>query len=103
MQRREQLLALSRRHGVLILEDDPYDELRYRGTAIAPLASLDESGLVIYLEAGDRASVTTAAASIRAHLAARFAGCTANVVVATARPRVRWWMPTRQARRARPQ
>jgi len=49
MQRREQLMALSRRHGVPILEDDPYGELRYRGTAIAPLASLDESGLVIYL------------------------------------------------------
>ncbi len=49
LERREQLVALSRRYGVPILEDDPYGELRYRGAAIAPLAALDSSGLVIYL------------------------------------------------------
>ncbi|HME92443.1 MAG TPA: PLP-dependent aminotransferase family protein, partial [Myxococcaceae bacterium] len=49
MERREQLMALSRRHRVPILEDDPYGELRYRGTPLAPIAAQDDSGLVIYL------------------------------------------------------
>ncbi len=49
MERREHLIALSRRYRVPILEDDPYGELRYRGKVIPPLAALDGSGLVIYL------------------------------------------------------
>ena len=47
--RRAQLVELSRRYNVPILEDDPYSELRYRGQAPPSLASLDEEGLVIYL------------------------------------------------------
>ncbi len=48
-QRREQLMALSRRHRVPILEDDPYGELRYRGEERPSIASMDHEGLVIYL------------------------------------------------------
>src|ERR1700682_586896 len=40
--------------------------------------------ILIALEAGDRESATESAASIRARLAARFAGCTATVLVTTA-------------------
>lgn len=47
-------------------------------------AALPHGEILIALEAGDRASVTASAASIRAHLAGRFAGCTAKVVVPTA-------------------
>lgn len=47
--RRHQLIELSRRHQIPILEDDPYGELRYRGEARPPLAALDRDGLVIYL------------------------------------------------------
>ena len=47
--RRHQLIELSRRHQVPILEDDPYGELRYRGETRPPLAALDSDGLVIYL------------------------------------------------------
>jgi hypothetical protein len=42
--------------------------------------------ILIALEAGDRESATESAASIRARLAARFAGCTATVLVTTAGP-----------------
>ena len=49
MARREQLLAIARRYHVPILEDDPYGELRYRGTPLPTLASMDDDGLVIYL------------------------------------------------------
>jgi 2-aminoadipate transaminase len=49
MERRMRLIEISRRYRAPILEDDPYGELRYRGESVAPLASLDEEGLVINL------------------------------------------------------
>ncbi len=49
LERREQLLGLSRPHGVPNLEDDAYGELRYRGEEIPPIASMDGDGSVIYL------------------------------------------------------
>ena len=51
-ERRRQLIELSRRHNVPILEDDPYGELRYEGERIPPLAASsynDDDGMVIYL------------------------------------------------------
>jgi 2-aminoadipate transaminase len=38
--RRLAVMALAQAHGVPVLEDDPYGALRYRGEALAPLASL---------------------------------------------------------------
>ncbi|MGA9768709.1 MAG: PLP-dependent aminotransferase family protein [Blastocatellia bacterium] len=49
IERREQLIDISRRHRIPILEDDPYGELRYRGTRPDSLAALDKDGLVIRL------------------------------------------------------
>ena len=49
LERRQQLLDLALGHGVPILEDDPYGELRYEGTPLPSLRALDESGQVIYL------------------------------------------------------
>jgi 2-aminoadipate transaminase len=46
--RREKLVALARRHGFVILEDDPYGELRFSGTRPPPIAALD-SDVVIQL------------------------------------------------------
>lgn len=58
-ERREQLVRLSERRGVPIIEDDPYGQLRYEGEHIPPLVALDSislgtengfmSGNVIYL------------------------------------------------------
>ncbi|MEW6128245.1 MAG: PLP-dependent aminotransferase family protein [Acidobacteriota bacterium] len=49
LERRKQLIEISRRFRIPILEDNPYGELRYRGELIPSLASLDKDGLVIYL------------------------------------------------------
>src|SRR5919107_4005201 len=42
LDRREALVALARRAGFWLLEDDPYGELRYRGEALPALAALDD-------------------------------------------------------------
>src|SRR3954451_10611406 len=38
-QRRAEIVELTARAGVWVVEDDPYGELRYRGAAVAPLAA----------------------------------------------------------------
>ncbi len=48
-ERRRAIYELARRHGLLIVEDDPYGKLRYRGTEIPPIAALDDDGIVLYL------------------------------------------------------
>jgi 2-aminoadipate transaminase len=45
--RREELIALAREYGTLILEDDAYGELRYEGEHLPSIYSLDDSGSVI--------------------------------------------------------
>ncbi len=55
--RREELVALSDKYGIPIIEDDPYGQLRYEGEHITPLVVLDRTnrdngyklGNVIYL------------------------------------------------------
>ncbi len=49
LDRRRALLELAGRHGVPILEDDPYSELRYDGEAVPSLKALDRRGIVLYL------------------------------------------------------
>lgn len=49
LERRRALVELAQRHRVLILEDDPYGELRFRGEALPSLASLDDQGVVVSL------------------------------------------------------
>lgn len=46
--RRRGLLALAERYNVMILEDNPYYELRFAGEHVPTLKSMDESGHVIY-------------------------------------------------------
>ncbi|MGQ0508523.1 MAG: aminotransferase-like domain-containing protein [Myxococcaceae bacterium] len=49
LRRRHALIELAQKHHVPILEDDPYGELRFEGTALPSLAALDTTGLVINL------------------------------------------------------
>jgi len=49
LERRYQLLKLSYKYQVPIVEDDPYSELRYDGAPIPALKALDKHGYVIYL------------------------------------------------------
>ena len=45
---RKEILKLAKDNGVLILQDNPYGDLRFEGEAIPSIKSLDEDGLVIY-------------------------------------------------------
>ncbi|HEX2911694.1 MAG TPA: PLP-dependent aminotransferase family protein [Chloroflexia bacterium] len=49
LERRRALLELARRENFLIIEDDPYGRLRFRGEALPSLKSLDTDGRVITL------------------------------------------------------
>lgn len=48
-ERRRALVELAGRYDTLIIEDDPYSELRYAGEAAPPVKSFDTEGRVIYL------------------------------------------------------
>jgi 2-aminoadipate transaminase len=48
LQRRKELVSLADKHGIPIVEDDPYGELRYEGEPFPPLMLLDREN-VIYL------------------------------------------------------
>jgi 2-aminoadipate transaminase len=47
--RRERLLALAHEFDALVVEDNPYRELRFAGTAPPPIAALDREGRTLYL------------------------------------------------------
>ncbi len=49
LERRKQLVDIAQRHDLLIIEDDPYGRLRYRGEHLPPLKSFDTEDRVIYL------------------------------------------------------
>lgn len=46
--RRKAVLELAKRHGVYILEDNPYGDLRFAGENVPSYKSLDSDGVVIY-------------------------------------------------------
>jgi 2-aminoadipate transaminase len=48
-ERRLQLYEIAARHGVVVVEDDPYGKLRYAGVDIPPIKSLDREGIVLYV------------------------------------------------------
>ena len=47
-EKRKRLYALAKKYGVLILEDNPYGDLRFYGEHIEAVKSLDKDGIVIY-------------------------------------------------------
>lgn len=46
--KREKLYALAKQYGVMILEDNPYGDLRVSGESIPTIKSMDTDGIVIY-------------------------------------------------------
>lgn len=46
--KRREVYAIARRYGLIILEDNPYGELRFAGSDIPTIKSMDEDGRVIY-------------------------------------------------------
>jgi 2-aminoadipate transaminase len=49
LERRKAVLDIAKKYDFLILEDNPYGDLRYTGEDIPPIKSLDEEGRVIYV------------------------------------------------------
>ncbi len=48
LEKRKRMYALAKKHGLVILEDNPYGELRFAGEEIPTIKSMDEDGIVIY-------------------------------------------------------
>ena len=46
--KRKAVLALAKQYGVIILEDNPYGELRFAGEDLPTIKSLDTDGIVVY-------------------------------------------------------
>ena len=49
LERRKALAKLGSQYDMIILEDDPYCELRYSGEALPPIKCFDETGNTIYV------------------------------------------------------
>ncbi len=49
LERRKELAELANKYDVVVIEDDPYAELRYSGEELPPVNSFDKSGDFIYL------------------------------------------------------
>ncbi|MBO5495719.1 MAG: PLP-dependent aminotransferase family protein [Eubacterium sp.] len=48
LEKRKRLYALAKQYGVIILEDNPYGDLRVTGENVATIKSMDEDGIVVY-------------------------------------------------------
>lgn len=48
LEKRKKIYNLAKKYGVLILEDNPYGDLRYSGEYVPNIKSLDTDGVVIY-------------------------------------------------------
>lgn len=48
LEKRKKVYELAKRYGFIILEDNPYGELRFKGKDIPNIKAFDEEGLVIY-------------------------------------------------------
>ncbi len=71
LERRRAVYELCKKYGVILIEDNPYGELRFSGADIPTIKSFDEDGIVIYcssfskiLSAGMRIGYITAPAEI---------------------------------------
>ncbi len=49
LERRKSLLEIAEKYDLIVIEDTPYRQLRYRGETVPPIYSLDNSGRVISL------------------------------------------------------
>lgn len=48
LEKRKQIYELAKKYGVLIIEDNPYGDLRYSGEYVPNIKSFDTDGIVIY-------------------------------------------------------
>ncbi len=48
LERRKAVYEIAKKHGLLILEDNPYGELTFDGTKVPTIKSMDTDGIVVY-------------------------------------------------------
>ena len=48
LEKRRAAYEMCKARGVVIIEDNPYGELRYRGEDLPPIKTMDEDGIVVY-------------------------------------------------------
>ena len=48
-ERRKPIAEMAARYGFLVVEDDPYRDLRYAGTPLPPIKEFDRTGHVVYM------------------------------------------------------
>lgn len=48
LEKRKRLYALAKEYGVIVLEDNPYGDLRVAGESLPTIKSMDDEGIVIY-------------------------------------------------------
>lgn len=48
LEKRKAVYALAKKYGVMIIEDNPYGDLRFEGEEVPTIKSMDTDGLVIY-------------------------------------------------------
>ena len=48
LEKRKAVYAIAKKYGVIIIEDNPYGDLRFEGEEVSTIKSLDTDGLVIY-------------------------------------------------------
>ncbi len=48
LDRRKEIYEVAKKYDLLILEDDPYEEIRFSGEPVPSFKSLDDAGIVIY-------------------------------------------------------
>jgi len=46
---RQKIAEITAKYGVMILEDDPYSQIRFEGEAVPPIKSFDKAGNVVYV------------------------------------------------------
>ena len=75
LSRRKRVYELCKQYGVMIIEDNPYGELRFSGEDVPTIKSMDEDGIVIYcssfskiLSAGMRIGYITAPKEVTAKM-----------------------------------
>lgn len=49
LEKRKTLYSLAKQYGVMILEDNPYGDLRFAGKHVPAIKSFDEDGIVMYM------------------------------------------------------
>ena len=49
LDRRKEIYEVAKKCNLLILEDDPYGEIRFKGEPVPTLKSMDDAGIVLYV------------------------------------------------------